>query len=85
VLSEDDIQGYPRDDDCPDIVTMAGGYQRAKAAPVGALVTCPVCLTVFTKSTKAQAFCSCRGAGNCKDRYHNSTSEARRERARLFA
>ena len=48
----------------------------------------PVCLNCFKPMPDAhpnKKFCSNKGAGNCKDRYHNSTNEERKERAKLFS
>lgn len=60
-------------------------YSRAKGAPVGSVIACPVCSKEVHKVTKGQVFCSCRGPGNCKDRYWNLTNEGRQERGRLYA
>ena len=59
-------------------------YQRAKIAPVGAVVACPVCAKDVHKVHKGQAFCSRRGRGNCKDRFWNTVNDERRERAILM-
>lgn len=63
---------------------MEAAYRRAKAAPAGSTVECPVCRLPFKKRTSPQAFCSNKGRGNCKDSYWNTVDEDRRVRARHF-
>jgi hypothetical protein len=67
-----------------NIDCMEKAYKRAKAAKVGALVSCPVCGTSFRKKSYQQAFCRNKGRGNCKDRFWNLTDEERRDRALTF-
>lgn len=49
-------------------------YDEARAASVGATVTCPVCGTSFVKTTYHKVFCSNQKTvkrGSCKDKYNN--------------
>lgn len=49
--------------------------------------TGPRCLNCFDPMPDAhpnKKFCSNKGPGNCKDRYHNSSSDERRKRAKIF-
>lgn len=59
-------------------------YEAAKASKVGMKVCCPTCSKMFTKKSYQQAFCSNKGAQNCKDVYWNSVDENRRLRATVF-
>ena len=56
-------------------------YIIAGKAIIGETITCPVCEKRFKKKSYQKRFCSNKGRGNCKDRYHNSTNESRRRRA----
>lgn len=46
-------------------------YVVARAAKVGEVTHCPVCLMALTKINYQQVFCSNSGPGNCKDHYWN--------------
>jgi len=59
-------------------------YGIAQAATKGTLILCPMCGKRFFKKTKGHTFCSNKGRRNCKDRYHNSMSDKRRERAKQW-
>jgi hypothetical protein len=58
-------------------------YNAAKSAAVGNICNCPVCRKQFKKSRPDQAFAP--GHRKCKDRYHNTTNETRKERALHFS
>lgn len=60
-------------------------YTVAKEAKTGANVCCPSCDKTFVKRSYQQAFCSNKGAGNCKDLFWNTTVTERLERAKAFA
>ena len=60
-------------------------YEVAKAAKVHTVCKCPVCSKDFTKKSYQQAFCSNKGADNCKDSFWNRQSETRAKRAITFA
>ena len=60
-------------------------YEKAKAAKVGDKIMCAVCGKIFVKKTYNQAFCRSKGKANCKDRYWNTVSTTRRERALQFS
>ena len=60
-------------------------YQQAKAAKTGVIIECPVCCTRFEKKSYQQAFCTNKGKGNCKDKYHNHATPERQKRTQLFA
>ena len=60
-------------------------YEVAKAAKVHTLCKCPTCSKDFTKKSYQQAFCSNKGAGNCKDSFWNRQSETRAKRTMTFA
>ena len=55
-------------------------YNAAKSAQVGSTIICPICGKQFKKKSYQQAFCSNKGRGNCKDRFHN-TSPKRLDRS----
>lgn len=59
-------------------------YEKAKAQKVGETVCCPTCQKSFTKRQHQQAFCSNKGAGNCKDIFWNRASPDRAARAKNF-
>lgn len=66
-------------------------YLTNRGAKVGALLLCPTCGRRFIKRSYQNVFCGTRGKGGkknkgvlCKDTYHNSISEKRRERAKCF-
>jgi predicted nucleic acid-binding Zn ribbon protein len=59
-------------------------HQVAKDAPKGTLVECPSCGGEFKKRHPAQAFCSNKGQGNCKDLFWNFTDPKRRDRAQMI-
>ena len=63
----------------PDMNDMT--YKTTKAAKVGTMVACGCCNAKFIKRSYQQAFCSNRGANNCKDRYWNEMDPERKERA----
>lgn len=49
-------------------------YDKAKSAPVGSMIQCPVCGTSIKKTTYHKVFCSNQKTvrrGSCKDRYNN--------------
>jgi hypothetical protein len=85
----DDLLGY-QEKPKPSFAIVAATtnrvklYETAKAAAAGECVKCPGCVKPFTKKTKSQGFCSNKGSGNCKDRYHNIVNEKRRERASYY-
>lgn len=60
-------------------------YHIAKAAKSGETVHCPTCTKAFVKKSYQQAFCSNKGAANCKDRYWNNTDDKRIDRARIWS
>ena len=43
----------------------------ARAASVGDTIRCAQCKKWITKKSYQTAFCSNKGRGNCRDRYHN--------------
>ena len=55
-------------------------YSDNKKALVGANIGCPTCGKQFAKKSYQQAFCKTK----CKDTYHNSVNEKRKERAKLY-
>jgi hypothetical protein len=66
-------------------------YNLNKIAKVGDEIICPTCGKHFTKKSYQHVFCRKRGVGKsegkgnlCKDTYHNSVNETRRERAKSF-
>jgi len=68
-----------------ECIAMRSAYDAAKAAKVGSMIHCPTCRKRFLKRSYQQAFCRNKGRGNCKDRFHNTVSETRRERAIAFS
>ena len=48
-------------------------YEDAKAAPIGAEITCATCGNIFRKQNKQHAFCSNKGRHNCEDQYRKMT------------
>jgi len=62
------------------IMAMKDAYKLATLAASGSLIACPTCGKKIAKAN-AKVFCSNKGAGNCKDRYWNTVSDKRRERA----
>lgn len=67
----------------PRVSRLMDEYSKNKAAPVGAIIVCPVCNKTEIKRTKAQAFCSVKrkGRSSCRDKYHNTVSAQRAARA----
>lgn len=61
-----------------NIITNDGLYEVAKAAAIGTTLECPGCRRQFTKTSYQQAFCSNKGAGNCKDAYWNARGPRQR-------
>lgn len=59
-------------------------YATTKAAKAGVLCDCPTCNKAFTKVSYQQAFCSNKGAGNCKDEYWNLVKPARQMYANRY-
>ena len=53
-------------------------YKINKSAKVGEEITCPSCGVVFTKVTKAQAFCKTKPKTRCKDFYWNNVTPSKR-------
>ncbi len=53
-------------------------YTIAKAAKVGASVTCPSCKSVFVKNNYQQAFCKTKNGTICKDNYWNNVTPSKR-------
>lgn len=46
-------------------------YNKAVITKINYMMECPTCQKQITKKTKYHKFCSNKGKGNCKDRYHN--------------
>lgn len=67
------------------ICAMKERYAEAKAAKVGDIIKCATCGKTIKKRQYSQAFCSSRGCGNCRDRYHNSVKVDRLERAKKWS
>ncbi len=63
------------------VLVMTSRYEVAKNANVGQKIPCGCCGKQFVKKSYQQAFCRNKGKGNCKDKYWNTTNDARRERA----
>lgn len=78
------------DDDRVDVTEelvrkMRARFLLASTANVGDSIVCPTCGKTHIKTTYNKVFCSNgrtnKGRANCKDRYHNTVSEERRDRA----
>ena len=67
-----------------DRVAALKRYETAKAQKVGETVCCATCQKSFTKRQHQQAFCTNKGAGNCKDLFWNRASPERAARAKNF-
>lgn len=92
ILSDWLEDGRTADDDERDSIAakLAGErrtqlYNAAKAAKTGAECVCPSCAKKFKKKSYQQAFCSNKGANNCKDSFWNRASPDRMQRATYFA
>lgn len=59
-------------------------YEQAKAAKTGTECICPSCAKRFKKKSYQQAFCSNKGANNCKDYFWNRATVGRTHRAIIF-
>jgi len=60
-------------------------YQSNKKARIGAEIKCPTCGTMFKKKVKGHTFCNTKKRRSiCKDTYHNSVDETRRNRANIY-
>lgn len=60
------------------IAEMERRYQKAAMAAPGTEIKCPCCGKTQIKATYHHKFC--RNKGVCKNRYHNTVDEMRRER-----
>ena len=67
-----------------EVFDMVMAYDKAKAAKVGTMISCPSCGTIFKKRTYHQVFNSNKGRGNCKDRFWNIVPDDRRERTKRY-
>lgn len=66
---------------------MLNQYNKNKPIAKGGLVRCPSCNKLFVKKTPTHSFCSNgrnKKGGNCKDRFWNTVSDERRERAKAY-
>jgi len=60
---------------------MKRRYAVNKAAAMGSSIKCAGCAKSIVKVNYQTQFCRNKGQGNCKDKYWNNTSDARRLRA----
>jgi hypothetical protein len=63
---------------------LLAAWDRAKKAPGGSVIPCPVCHRRFRKLRWGHVFCRHKGQGNCKDRFWNTVNDDRRERAAMM-
>jgi len=60
-------------------------YAENKRAKIGTQIKCPTCGTMFKKKVKGHTFCNTKKKRTiCKDTYHNSVNEVRRNRANYY-
>jgi len=60
-------------------------YNDNKRAKIGTQIKCPTCGTMFKKKVKGHTFCNTKKRRTiCKDTYHNSVDEVRRNRANIY-
>ena len=53
-------------------------YKIAEESKIGSSVTCPSCLTTFTKEHYQSKFCKSKSKTKCKDYYWNNVIESKR-------
>lgn len=78
----DDLLGWnkPKKEEKQDskkVLKMKKRHKKVAEKPVGAKVKCPVCKKAFKKKAYNTIFCSGKGKGNCRDKYHNLINPVR--------